>query len=515
MSLTSESTTKWQPRPRIRPRRSQLSTILNEQPMQQRYSIIGGDARTHGPSQAESGLVVDSTRPLKFRFAAHPHTNSVPPPSPPTSVNRIGVSNRDPPSGRHNFDFPCPAASSADSTEAIPAQSASVSVQSAFPAVALFSPTQGIPIRHEYLLEMSKKSKRLPKAAGGGVAGGDIMDSLVSSIDEIESKQMRGLCAANGHRRQRSESIGSVISVSPAPVIQTSKSSTRSPSGGNKLSRRSSTRSSSRETNGRHNLRSSSSQEHWSLPPIEQEDDIFSVPTANTSYSSSPSNNSVRHGSVPARTSSITLDIHPPYIPPRANSLLHSSVPPPIMIRPSQPRRSENMSDIPSYITRYLRDRTDSKENISLDIPISPRRPPHSPRNGSSRSRNSTTAIPGSDQYSRFKSVTKRQSSQGFERDLSATRHYYSLPPPSQNTPRRSSSLRPSRSSVASDGSTRFSQGNDYVQEVLNNPKLTQRIQLTNGRVLSFSEVGDEHGWPVFCFTGMGLNRLVAGFIRI
>jgi hypothetical protein len=248
MSLTSESSTKWQPRPRIRPRRSQCSTILNEQSLQD-DSIIGGDARTHGPSKFDSGLVVESTRSLKFLFAAHPHakSESAHSPVPRTSVNRIGVSNRDPPCGRPNFDFPGPAAVSADSTEALPAQSASASVQPAFPAAALFTPTQRIPIRHEYLLEMSKKSKRLPKAAGGGGAGaGDIMDSLVSSIDEIESKQMRGLCSANGHRRQRSESIGSVISVSPAPVIQTSKSSTRSPSNGNRLSRRSSTRSSSK-----------------------------------------------------------------------------------------------------------------------------------------------------------------------------------------------------------------------------------------------------------------------------
>jgi hypothetical protein len=53
--------------------------------------------------------------------------------------------------------------------------------------------------------------------------------------------------------------------------------------------------------------------------------------------------------------------------------------------------------------------------------------------------------------------------------------------------------------------------GSNYVDEVLSNPKLTQRIRLTSGRILSFSEVGDPNGWPVFCFTGMGLNRLVAG----
>ena len=76
---------------------------------------------------------------------------------------------------------------------------------------------------------------------------------------------------------------------------------------------------------------------------------------------------------------------------------------------------------------------------------------------------------------------------------------------------------------MASDGSNSFGRVNsNYVEEVLSNPKLTQRIRLTTGRILSFSEVylvipktkyqvGDENGWPVFCFTGMGLNRLVAG----
>lgn len=515
MSLTPEPSTKWRPRPRIRPKRTQSSAISDEQFIQRHYSIIGENARTHGPCKVDTGLVDGSTRSLKLHFAAYPHAKSDSPPPSTSVISRIGVSNRQC-SGSDNFDFPSSAASSDPivAPAADEAGAASASVQSALPAVPLFPPTQGIPIRHEYLLEMSKKSKRLPKASLNG-GGGDIMDSLVSSIDEIDAKQMRGLCAANGHSqgRPRSESIGSVISVSPAPVIQTSKSSTRSPSGtGNKLSRRSSTRS-AREANGRQNLRSSGSQEHW-LPPIEQEEDIFSVPTSHTSYSSSPSNNSIRHPSIPARTSSITHDIIPPQIPQRSNSLLCSSVPPPITIRPS-PRRSENMSDIPSYITRYLRERNDSKENLGLDIPISPhgpispRRLNHASRNLPSRSRNSTTAIPGNDQFSRLKLVTKRQSSQGFERDMSATRHYYSLPP---STPRRSASLNPSRSSVASDSSNSFSRFNsNYVQEVLTNPKLTQRIRLTTGRILSFSEVGDEKGWPVFCFTGMGLNRLVAG----
>ena len=496
MASTQPSST-WQPRPRIRPKRCQSSPILDEQFSRPHFFINCADAETHGPLErgpADSGLVeTSSTRSLNLFPCAADHTQHIqqiaavpPPPDTADNSSGIGVSNN----ATANLD-PISAAAPQASGPAPPAAAAS-SVQPAFLG-PLFPPTQGIAIRHEYLLEMSKKSKRQAKAGHGhGGGGADIMDSLVSSIGEIESKQMRGLAAlANGHRRQRSESIGSVTSVSPAPVIQTSKSSTRSPGSGNKLVRRGSLKSSGRDSNGRQSLRNSSSQEHW-LPPIEQEEDIFSVAAGQRSYSSSTSNTSAKHPSIPARTTSMTHEIQ---IPQRSNSLLHSSVPPPIAIAPrsAQPRRSETSSDIPSYITRYLRERTDSKENLAIDgqrSPLSPRRPPPSSRNFPSRSRNSTTAIPGNDQFSRLKLVTKRQSSQGFERDMSATRHYYSLPPSASNGPRRSASLRPSRSSVGSDGSTTFSKSNStYAQEVLDNPKLTQRIRLTNGRILSFSEV--------------------------
>lgn len=474
MPIATESPPRWQPRPRIRPKRSQSSSISNEQ-YSRHYYYSGADAEMHGPSVVDSGLVVDSTRSLKLLFAST-HQN---PPSPSSAVNSISVSSS---SGRHNFDFPSPTASFDP-----PVPSASLSVQPALPP-PLFPPTPGIPIRREYVLEMSRKPKRQSKSGSSG-GGGDIMDSLVSSIDAIESKQMRGFSLSSSHRRQRSESIGSVSSAAAAPVIQTSKSSARSPKATNKLSRKSSARKPARETNGRPGLRSSSSQEQW-LPTIEQEEDLFSVPSARRSYSSSNSNNFSRHPSIPARTTSITHEIHPPQIPQRANSLLPSSVPPPNSLRPSQPRRSEYFSDIPPYISRYLSERADSKENLAIDVPISPRRPTHASRNLLGRSRNSTTVIPGNDQYPRLKMVTKRQSSQGFERDMTATRHYYSLPPLVSGTPRRSASLNPSRSSLASDSSNSFSKitGN-YVQEVLGNPKLTQRIRLTNGRILSFSEV--------------------------
>lgn len=501
MTLVQADPSQWRPRQRIRPKRHQSSPALNAQLSQQFLLIRHADAETHGPRGKGPGLVGGSTRSLNLPFAkaAHPQEKNVPLPTdkPHTPVDGgiIGVSYRDC-SGTPNFDSPAaaaaPSSASEDSVRAAARRaSASASVQIALLAPFCYrAPTQGIAIRHEYVLKMSKKSKRQNKLSLGG-GGLDIMDSLVSSIDDIETKQMRNLF--NGHRRQRSESMGSVFSVSPAPVIQTSKSSVRSPttSTPTKLVRRSSGKNPKLDGNGRQTLRSSNSQEQW-LPPIEQEEDIFSVP-GGKSYSSSNSNNSVRHPSIPTRTTSITHDINPSQIPQRSNSLLHTPAPLILPSRSPQSRRSENMSDIPSYITRYLRERTDSKENLSLEVPNSPSspispRPSHASRNLPGRSRNSTTAIPGNDQYQRYKLVTKRQSSQGFDRDMSATRQYYSLPSP--RAPRRSASLNPShRSSVTSDGSSFGKVNNNYVDEVLSNPKLTQRIRLTSGRILSFSEV--------------------------
>ncbi|CAG8520866.1 5441_t:CDS:2 [Diversispora eburnea] len=43
-------------------------------------------------------------------------------------------------------------------------------------------------------------------------------------------------------------------------------------------------------------------------------------------------------------------------------------------------------------------------------------------------------------------------------------------------------------------------------------PRLTQRVRLKNGRVVSFSEVGDRNGFPVFIFLGMGCVRYFIAF---
>jgi hypothetical protein len=485
MSLPPESLTQWQRRQRIRPKRHPSPKVQFSEP-----PLIGGsDAAVLGPFDGEAGLA-DSTRSLKH-FACPQQKLQQPVTVAVTfSDNKL---HRESLVGS-SIGFPN-AGSRAESV-----------LQ---PAAALlcppFPPTAGIAIRHEFVLEMSKKSKRLGRVAGGGA---DIMDSLVSSIDEIASTPMRSPLTTNGHHRHRSDEYESVIMVSPAPVIQTSKSSTRSP-GHNKLSRRPSVRNSVRDS-ARLSLRTSNSQEHW-LPPIEQEDDFLSGTSLaqRRSYSSSPSSNSARHPhpSIPTRTTSITLDTPQIHIPQRSNSLMHTIAPPLPSPRSGHSRRSDHGGDIPSYIHRYLH-KSHSKEN--LDTLDSPRRSTYSSRQLPPRSRNSTTAIPGND-HMRLGKLSKRSSTQGFERDLAATRHYYSLPPPPHNQSRHSASLKPSRDSLASDGSSFSRVNSNYVQEVLNNPKLTQRIRLTSGRILSFSEVGDKNGWPVFCFTGMGLNRLVAG----
>ena len=523
MSVLTEPPPKWRPRQRIRPRPSRASIILDDKEQEpstqaSNYPLIGGNAPAHGPSRTDSGLVgVSTTRSLKLFFEpvpakeeapstsapVHHPAPSDPPPKPQIGVSKAARQKSDnPPSSRGTEEAEPPTQppiipSSHHSAPSVQQQQNPATLVKPAAEGALFSrpePSAETPIRQEYLLAMSKKPKRLPKTGYNNAGGGrDIMDSLVSSFDDLDSAQMRGLChATGGHGRKRSDTIGSVTSISPAPVIPTSKSSTRSPSGsGQKLQRRNSGKrgsgSSSRDSNGaRNNLRSSSSQEHW-LPPIEQEDDVFSVATAHASYS--PSNGSARHPSIPARTSSATHDLHAPQFALRSNSLM-TAVPPPVSVRPSNSRRSENYSDVPSYITRYLRERTDSKENLGVPSspPISPRRQTLGSKTMSGRTRNSTAMImPGNDSYTKLnKLVTKRQSSQGFDRDLSATRYYYSIP--AQAGPRRSASLDPSRSSLASDGSIPYSHGN-YVHEVLNNPKLTQRIRLSSGRILSFSEV--------------------------
>ncbi|KAF2473789.1 alpha/beta-hydrolase [Lindgomyces ingoldianus] len=51
------------------------------------------------------------------------------------------------------------------------------------------------------------------------------------------------------------------------------------------------------------------------------------------------------------------------------------------------------------------------------------------------------------------------------------------------------------------------------VNQFLNSPRLSQRIRHPQtGRIISFSEVGDPHGFAVFCCVGMGLTRYVMAF---
>ena len=53
----------------------------------------------------------------------------------------------------------------------------------------------------------------------------------------------------------------------------------------------------------------------------------------------------------------------------------------------------------------------------------------------------------------------------------------------------------------------------DEVAEYLSSPRLNQRISNPqNGRVVSFSEVGDPDGSAVFCCVGMGLTRFLTAF---
>ncbi|PFH59384.1 hypothetical protein XA68_12443 [Ophiocordyceps unilateralis] len=53
----------------------------------------------------------------------------------------------------------------------------------------------------------------------------------------------------------------------------------------------------------------------------------------------------------------------------------------------------------------------------------------------------------------------------------------------------------------------------DAVESYLSSPKLSQKIRHPQtGRVVSFSEVGDENGSTVFCCVGMGLTRYITAF---
>ncbi|BFZ65491.1 hypothetical protein YB2330_006664 [Saitoella coloradoensis] len=50
------------------------------------------------------------------------------------------------------------------------------------------------------------------------------------------------------------------------------------------------------------------------------------------------------------------------------------------------------------------------------------------------------------------------------------------------------------------------------VKQIVENPHLTQKIKLPDGRTLCFSEVGMHGGFPVICLVGMGLNRMITAF---
>ncbi len=102
-----------------------------------------------------------------------------------------------------------------------------------------------------------------------------------------------------------------------------------------------------------------------------------------------------------------------------------------------------------------------------------------------------------------------------------------SSPPPlpiinlSQNNSSESSSATssPSSSSIKSPSTTSLS-SNETTEEdnsldittFLAAPRLTQRVRLKTGRVVSFSEVGDRNGFPVFVFLGMGCVRYFIAF---
>src|SRR5271156_1454674 len=104
MASTQLSST-WQRRPRIRPKRCQSSSILDEQFSRPHFFINWADAETHGPSErgpAGSGLVEPSpTRSLNLSPSAADQTQHIqqiasPPPPPPDTADNsccgIGVS---------------------------------------------------------------------------------------------------------------------------------------------------------------------------------------------------------------------------------------------------------------------------------------------------------------------------------------------------------------------------------------------------------------------------------------
>ncbi|RHZ51231.1 hypothetical protein Glove_481g81 [Diversispora epigaea] len=69
----------------------------------------------------------------------------------------------------------------------------------------------------------------------------------------------------------------------------------------------------------------------------------------------------------------------------------------------------------------------------------------------------------------------------------------------------------PSTTSISSDQIIDDENNLDIIT-FLAAPRLTQRVRLSSGRVVSFSEVGDRNGFPVFIFLGMGCVRYFIAF---
>ncbi|GAM86057.1 hypothetical protein ANO11243_040670 [Dothideomycetidae sp. 11243] len=78
------------------------------------------------------------------------------------------------------------------------------------------------------------------------------------------------------------------------------------------------------------------------------------------------------------------------------------------------------------------------------------------------------------------------------------------------NSIKRSTSV--SRQAVAADATARSSV-DEEVESYMNSPRLNQTVRHPKtGRVISFSEVGAPHGFPVIVCVGMGLTRFVSAF---
>ncbi|CAJ0909456.1 12997_t:CDS:10 [Entrophospora sp. SA101] len=81
----------------------------------------------------------------------------------------------------------------------------------------------------------------------------------------------------------------------------------------------------------------------------------------------------------------------------------------------------------------------------------------------------------------------------------------------SLSSPSTTSSTTSSSSSSLQSPST-SNDTNECITTFLAAPRLTQRVRLKSGRVVSFSEVGDRNGFPVFVFLGMGCVRYFIAF---